>query len=510
MTEIVSELQKPAPSAIIELFQLELVQRLHGSSETYYFHSGSRPTDPKGGVFWAGKQYLRFPVETDGFEYNGNGQLPRPKLRISNVLNTMSAILLTINAQSPGNDLTGAKLTRIRTLAKFLDAANFPGNVNPYGTPDPTAELPREVYYIDRKTAETKQFVEFELAAAFDLAGVRAPRRQCIANLCQWEYRGAECGYTGSAGFDANDNPITLITPPNFTGGSSTIGVNAVLNVGGFLTSANGWYRAIMQPTGEFVVYAKNNKQVWSSLSTAQATWGPLYLKVTTTDVMISRVDNNFEVWSTYTGPDDVSSFSFVEWLPTDRTIGRQAAFLWEIFGSEPNEVGATRTKTYEFVRPLRTLSVKFTAVVTDAGTTHYSGRRLVWTLQSEQYVSRSGSYASTQLVDGLITLRTSNPYRITPEGTLTEAGRRFSVVGATGDVSYFGLQNDGRLVLVSTSSQVIWQAGYNSLVEPKYAGPSDPGLDVCGKRLTSCEKRFGFDQPLPFGSFPGVGSYYT
>jgi lambda family phage minor tail protein L len=41
--------------------------------------------------------------------------------------------------------------------------------------------------------------VEFELAASFDLAGIRAPRRLCIANLCNWVYRSAECGYIGDA-----------------------------------------------------------------------------------------------------------------------------------------------------------------------------------------------------------------------------------------------------------------------------------------------------------------------
>lgn len=31
------------------------------------------------------------------------------------------------------------------------------------------------------------------------------------------------------------------------------------------------------------------------------------------------------------------------------------------------------------------------------------------------------------------------------------------------------------------------------------------PGLDVCGKRLSSCRLRFGADSPLPFGSFPAA-----
>ena len=51
--------------------------------------------------------------------------------------------------------------------------------VNPLGTPDPTAEFPQEIYKIDRKSAENRTVVQFELAAVFDLAGIRAPKRQC-------------------------------------------------------------------------------------------------------------------------------------------------------------------------------------------------------------------------------------------------------------------------------------------------------------------------------------------
>jgi lambda family phage minor tail protein L len=187
----VSDLQSAAPSAVIELFQLELNAAQHGVSETYYFHAGTS-LNSNGELIWAGQSYMRFPIEAEGFEYSGNGQLPRPKLRASNILGTITALLLSLPA-----GLEGAKVTRIRTLARYLDAVNFPGSTNPYGTPDPTAEFPREIYYIDRKTAETRDVVEFELAAAFDLAGVRAPKRQCIANICQWVYRSAECGYAG-------------------------------------------------------------------------------------------------------------------------------------------------------------------------------------------------------------------------------------------------------------------------------------------------------------------------
>jgi hypothetical protein len=94
-------------------------------------------------------------------------------------------------------------------MARYLDAVNFSGGTNPYGTPDSTAEFPREVYYIDRKSVETRDVVEFELAAAFDLIGVRSPKRQCISNICQWVYRSAECSYTGTNYFTENDVATT-------------------------------------------------------------------------------------------------------------------------------------------------------------------------------------------------------------------------------------------------------------------------------------------------------------
>ena len=54
---------------------------------------------------------------------------------------------------------------------------------NPYGTPDPTAEYPQQIYKIDRKSAENRAVVQFELAASFDLANIRIPLRVCTKQL---------------------------------------------------------------------------------------------------------------------------------------------------------------------------------------------------------------------------------------------------------------------------------------------------------------------------------------
>ena len=311
---IITDLQKINPSAIIELFTLTTDATLHGSAQTYRFHNGTS-LNANGDIIWAGNQYLKMPIEAEGFAF-AKGQLPRPTLTVSNALGTITAILLNVNQVTTGNDLTGATVTRIRTLARYLDAINFPvtttsttttttivdptdvetvtytvtvanvggvniflingvnnpvitmkrgstyifnqsdnsnvghplriksdaggqqttinagtlgtdatvtyepaypsapndlryyctvhgnamGNtitmndpnttteetttttsqqINPLGTPDPTAEFPQEIYKIDRKSAENRTVVQFELAAVFDLAGIRSPKRQC-------------------------------------------------------------------------------------------------------------------------------------------------------------------------------------------------------------------------------------------------------------------------------------------------------------------------------------------
>ena len=176
---VFSSLQDINPSAIIELFTLQLSTSLHGANTIYRFPSGSN-LNANGQIVWAGNSYLRYPVQATGFAFQ-RGQLPRPKIIISNAKGLISAILLSVNETTTGNDLTGATVTRIRTLAKIIDAVNFADGTN--ATADPTAEFPQEVYAIDRKSAETREIVEFELAAPTDLAGIRIPKRQCTRSI---------------------------------------------------------------------------------------------------------------------------------------------------------------------------------------------------------------------------------------------------------------------------------------------------------------------------------------
>ena len=221
-----ADIQSLAASAIVELFELDAM--LLGASAKLYFHAGTNALGTA--VVWQGISYLAMPIEATGFEWSGKGVMPRPKLRVANVDGLFGALAAQYAS------LLGAKLTRRKTLAKFLDAANFAGGVNP--TADPAQSYPDEIFFVDRKAAENAVFLEFELASALDLPGVMLPRRQFIANTCAWRYRGAECGYVGATMYDSTD-AVTLVAANDACGKRLTsckarFGTYAVLPFGGF------------------------------------------------------------------------------------------------------------------------------------------------------------------------------------------------------------------------------------------------------------------------------------
>ena len=197
--KISKDLQASNPSAIIELFQLDLISGVHyvppaTIDTSYFFHDGTSNNNfgsiqwTKGDTSNTVVNYIALPVKVEGFKF-GRGQLPRPTLTFSNALTTFTNILGAVNSVTTGmlnaphlsglinNDLTGAKVTRKRTLEKFLPTSNYSAvpSYNAFDSSYP--EFPQEIYFIDRKSEENREVVQFELAANFDLAGVKAPRR---------------------------------------------------------------------------------------------------------------------------------------------------------------------------------------------------------------------------------------------------------------------------------------------------------------------------------------------
>lgn len=198
---IAQDVQKLSVSPIIELYQLDLTT-IPGLTDVYYWTPQVNKLGAQ--VVWKGQAYTPWPISLSGLGKTGKGQIPRPTLILGNISRLITAIALV------NDDIVGAKFTRRRTLEKYLDAVNFPGGVNP--TADSNAEFPMEIYYVDRKSKETREFVEFELASPMDVHGVKLPGRQVVQNYCPFIYKDATsgCDYTPAGSYwDANDLPTT-------------------------------------------------------------------------------------------------------------------------------------------------------------------------------------------------------------------------------------------------------------------------------------------------------------
>jgi lambda family phage minor tail protein L len=230
---LAEDVQSLAPGLRVALFELDLTP-VAPTEGVFRFHAGvNEKLEP---VVWQGHEYAPMPIEAEGFEVASDGRLPRPRLRVANLRGVFSPYLKSYD------DLIGCKVTRRRTLARYLDAVNFASGINPFA--DPTAEWSLDVFYINQKTAETtgsQGVLEFELASVMEMEGIKLPRRQVLGNVCWWavmgRYRGEECGYEGAAYFDANDKPTDLAGDKCGGRCSSCVlrfGVDAVLPFGGF------------------------------------------------------------------------------------------------------------------------------------------------------------------------------------------------------------------------------------------------------------------------------------
>lgn len=173
--DLVQDLQSLAPSAIMAFYELDATAL--GEDSILYFHNGTNGYNDS--IVWNGNTYSRLPISITGFEFLGEGRPPRPAMRIANLGGWVSALLLATD------DLVGAKVTRRRTLARYV-IGEYAGNV----------ELPQDVFFVDHKIAETGDIVELELVSSLDLDGVKFPNRLVTSQYCSWRhYRGVGCQF---------------------------------------------------------------------------------------------------------------------------------------------------------------------------------------------------------------------------------------------------------------------------------------------------------------------------
>ena len=114
---LAEELLRLAPTAVIDLFEVYLTPAMNDGPEvTLYYHAGKNGLTED--IKFNNQTYSAVPVEVDGFEFSARGTLPRPTLKVANVNNAITLLMLTYNP-------LGAKVQRIRTFSKFIDTSAF-------------------------------------------------------------------------------------------------------------------------------------------------------------------------------------------------------------------------------------------------------------------------------------------------------------------------------------------------------------------------------------------------
>lgn len=216
LKDISKEVVSLEASAIISLFEINLSDiktNLNlGSTDiapdVLRFHGNESIGQRK--ISFRGDTYHPMPIQVDGFEMSSNGAMPRPTLFIPSLKGILEEsegneyFMSLKRAVLELNNMIGAKVTRLRTFYKFLDASN----TNLEGVGDFTSgtgnnpEFPKEVYFIERKMTEDSNGIQFELTSVLEMENFQLPGRLCLATRCPWNYRGEGCCYE----FKANGN----------------------------------------------------------------------------------------------------------------------------------------------------------------------------------------------------------------------------------------------------------------------------------------------------------------
>lgn len=281
-----SELCSLTPSAVIELFEIDVTQIavdvgvLNSSDLTYNYNAGVFRFHNNikllgTSIWWKGIEYIALPIQAEGFEMNSKGTLPTPKLRLSVSDDGVPLLSALKEKIYQIGDLTGAKVTRIRTFLKYLDAKNYLSEiVNDVLDPDSNVELPRDVYYIDRRSAENKMVLEFELASLLDIEGVKLPGRLVNATKCLHQYRGEGCNYEYRVRKTSIHGDATLPTTAPAVANDKDEQFTDILGVT-TIKDKGQWQGNTLYLKGDSVYITKNNLNYYFVASTDNPLTGP-------------------------------------------------------------------------------------------------------------------------------------------------------------------------------------------------------------------------------------------
>lgn len=216
-----------SPSSLITLFEIDIgpigfsmgkisTAEVEQERNTIFrFHNNVKSTHSS--IIWQGQEYVAAPIVAEGFEITSRGTLPSPTLKMTVNEEGVPHLAMLKNRIYQLGEIIGAKVTRIRTFAKYIDESNFFDSRAPDGfIPDNNAELPRDIFFIERKVLENKFQLEFELSTSLNLEGKKLPGRLVLQNNCPFMYRGDGCFYefSGRRSTDEHGDAVLPVSAP--------------------------------------------------------------------------------------------------------------------------------------------------------------------------------------------------------------------------------------------------------------------------------------------------------
>lgn len=392
---ILKDIQQLNVGNIITLYELDLANCISESSpEIFRWCDGVNELGND--VVWNGVPYIRYPVQATGFDKLGNGQIPRPKLVASNIGGILSSLAKEFN------DLVGAKLTRTRTFARYLDAINF------------------------------KRYNTLLYSNNF--------------NNAIWQpYT------TGSA-----------VGTYTYLSDSKYGSVVRITKTGGAVGDRFGIKQTVTGLTGTQFNFFSYIKPLLANLT------GSIYVEAGTTSGTISKTINitgaeTPNVWSQKAAVSSTGSLtgSAVFYISVDGTNGSSIEFTWPQLssGSQELEYQAIGASANPFADPTQYLD------------------REIWTI--DRKANENNAYIEWELTAPFDLLGVKIPRRQCIQNMCNWKYK---------------------------SSECGWIPVAGKYFDIKDISVTDPTKDICGKRVSSCKKRFGETAVLPYGGFPAVG----
>ena len=554
-----------------------------------------------GNVYFDNEVYVPYPIILSGLEYSGKGSLPSPKMQVSNIDGYISALCMSLDS------MLGSKLSRLRTVAKYLDYRNFkttdllesvplntftptactftdegtiPGAINLTASSssasiaktvalpatamkgdkfnleltissrptsqnktivpiiesteytctsaittgvsqtftftrtissarssipikitfpglvntniikvhsvkfyainryeDGSAKLPTETFFVDRKSAENIDLVEFELTSLLELTNVLLPRR-LIIDRCPFAYKGTDCGWVPTVNNTSTDITYKLqYRLP--TGTQGTLDVKQVVTKKLLPVDTNS-YRLTLNDytvtrTGVTnspanLTVTSNKWTVGASVGTASNAFFKVYFNGLSDPSIVTSTANSVLTFSTALATREIRVEAY-----SDNAFTKLLSLIEVPVGVS----GETILNPFIY-NSKHTLPCTGSGVVSNykaSGTAlelYYGATKLTAT-------------SSTTLANGTFRLMS-----VTTSGAALTIGSSVTS-GTTLVVANHSAMVDGNTTLRYFTSN-------NS-------STSDPTEDYCSKELKACELRFG-QKGVRYGGFPGAGTF--